>query len=223
MADSDRIYIGGQQIEFVSQFCYLGIELSVTGTCFSHHVRERVSKGHKAAYAISNVSMLSLQTALSLFMISVLPVLSYGIRIAWRHLTAAQLLDMERVKASYIKRALGIPRTSSTRLAYKLAGCKYLAEELQLSLKLEQTDGYSQYMEEVHRKQEHINQMFYLTPAMTQTWWTEPLQPRRHHVTRFAVHGFHHKICVTPEWHAPCSDCICRHCLESCHETYHWE
>ena len=83
----------------------------------------------------------------------------------------ANLLTLERVNASYLQRLLGLPKNAPTRLAYSLAGCGYLVEQLAASYMLEATTAYTDYMNEVSQKKNEISPLFYQTPTMTQNWW----------------------------------------------------
>ena len=63
----------------------------------------------------------------------------YGIQVIWRYLTAHQLEELDKVKASFLKRALGLPRTARNRRVIAMAGCDGLIEDLVPRFKLSET------------------------------------------------------------------------------------
>src|SRR5699024_6155254 len=86
-------------------------------------------------------------------------------------------------------------------------------EYLRNSLKLEQTPALSQFLRDHERKQLEIPASFYESFAMLQNTWKQPDRPLRHVLTRFAAHGFHHKICRISRFHeAGSADCRCTLC-----------
>jgi len=87
-----------------------------------------------------------------MFMIKVFPVLAYEIRVTWKHLSTANLHELEKAKSCYVKRVLGLPRCAPARLAYEMARCKYVAEELLISYNLESTKACTDYMQEITEK-----------------------------------------------------------------------
>ena len=55
---------------------------------------------------------------------------------------------------------------------------------------------------------------------MTYDNWKRRGYDLRHVVMRFAVNGFHYKLCKTKRFHQPESDCVFERCEKSC-ERYH--
>jgi hypothetical protein len=62
------------------------------------HIISRARAANFAGFKIKNLSKLSLETALKLFHFKVAPMATYGIQIAWMHLSVNNLLYLEKVK-----------------------------------------------------------------------------------------------------------------------------
>lgn len=221
LARSDAIRLNGELVEFVNQFTYLGIELTPSVRSPTAHINERVRKAILAGLTITNPQLLSLDTALKLFDIKVGPIATYGIDLMWNNLTILHLKKIEKVKSLFVKRALCVARTTLTRLAYKLAGCKYFIMEIKDRFGLPETPGFIAFTQEVDRKTREIADEFYSTQAMTSQRWKEPLQTARHITTREAVHGFHHAFCTRGRCFQPNEECACRFCGAPC-ARYHY-
>jgi hypothetical protein len=66
-----------------------------------------------------------MMTAMMLFDLRILPILTYGIEITWNHLTKRNLRDIERVKPTFLKRVMCLSKHAPSRLTYVLAREKY--------------------------------------------------------------------------------------------------
>jgi len=117
----DKLRVLGEYIPNVSRFEYLGLIVPANGKSYGHHTRNRVSKAIKAISSIRDPSKLSLPTAVKLFDIKVFPVVTYGVKAIWKHLTRLDLECIEGTKATFLKRVLNVHRKSRNRLVYKLA------------------------------------------------------------------------------------------------------
>lgn len=124
------------------------------------------------------------------------------------------------VKASYLKRALGVSKLTPSRLVYEQTKEPFLIEELRLEFLLPSTGPYEVIIKERTEKRKGIDLAFYDMSAFTDRSWTLPSQELRHVVTRLAVHGFHHKVCSTSNFHMPVDSCVCKLCLHRC-ARYH--
>ena len=54
----------------------------------------------------------------ALFGCKITPIITYGIEIKWSYITEKNLLALERIKSLYIKRAIGVAKTTRSRLVY---------------------------------------------------------------------------------------------------------
>jgi hypothetical protein len=75
----------------------------MNGRNFTNHVRERAASAIAASHRIKNLSQLSMTTAMNLFDLKILLILTYGIKITWNHLTKRNLTDIESVKSTFLK------------------------------------------------------------------------------------------------------------------------
>ena len=57
-------------------------------------------------------------TAMTLFRTVITPIATYGINIIWNKLTNIDLALLETVKSRYMKRVLGIGKTTPSRITY---------------------------------------------------------------------------------------------------------
>jgi len=220
LAASDTLHVNRTSVKFVNSFKYLGVILPTNGRAFLEHITDRVRRALVASVGIRTPSKLSLRTALILFDIKVAPVASYGIEIIWDHLSSALLEKLDRIKPAFLKRALGLHRSSLNRYVYLLSDTSLFVEDLKRRFKLATTPAYLEFVSLWERKMAEINPDFYCTGAMTSEAWKGANRTNRHVVTRFAVHGFHHVLCATVGFHEPTDVCTCSRCGENCHK-YH--
>jgi hypothetical protein len=69
-------------------------------------VKERASAALRSMHEVENPRLLSLETAMKLFSAKITPILTYGLKQIWDHLTVNDLTKLENVKAAYLKKAL---------------------------------------------------------------------------------------------------------------------
>ena len=217
-----EISIRGQKLKISPDFKYLGITLQPTAKCFTKHVTDRAAQAVMAMHDIKNIRLLSLETALNLFKARIIPILCYGIEVIWSHLTENNLNTLEKVKATYLKRALGVSKTTRSRLVYLLAREPFLLEDIKLRYMLQHTKALGNQMKIMEEKRADVWPEFYGTGAMTDRTWTTSNFELRHVVTRLSIHGFHHLLCTNKTHHDPTPACVCELCSKVC-ERYHIE
>jgi hypothetical protein len=81
LANTDRIFYGKEPLELVAEGKYLGIVFQMNGRNFTNHVRERAAAVIAASHGIKNLSQLPMMTAMKLFDLKILPILTYGTEI----------------------------------------------------------------------------------------------------------------------------------------------
>lgn len=153
---------------------------------------------------------------MKIFTVKIVPIITYGLEIVWQYLTKSNLKDLEKVKATYLKRVLGLSRFAPSRIVYELTREPMLLEDLRLQFLLPSTSAYESTVLEHQRKKAEIWEEFYVTDAMAREDWKEANYLQRHLVTRFATHGFHFKICRNTSFHDPNEECMCLLCDELC-------
>jgi uncharacterized protein (DUF2344 family) len=207
-------------LDFVNEMEYLGFTLQCTTRSFSNHVSKRCMNAVTAMHSISNIPLLSIDTALKLFNLKIAPIASYGIQVIWAKLKISDFDKIEAVKASFIKRAMNLSKYTKTRLAYLLVNCDFFVCELKNQFDLPSTAAYENFLKARTDKFGDIDPDFLNTHAMTNNQWKTSQQKDRHIFTRYAVHGFHHLICKNPAYHSAIDKCVCKLCDEKC-STYH--
>ena len=208
------------KLTYVNSFEYLGVTLSCTMKSFSAHIMKRCAKALSEVHATKNPTALSIETALKIFAIKVAPMILYGIDLIWEHMSVNDMERMDKVKAAYLKRCLGLNKSARNRLVFQLAGAPYLVEETQRTRRLPRTQAFEDYVGKQERKLAMVNPKFYGTVAMTTNEWKEHSRENRHLVTRSAVHGFHGALCVRDDYHEPDGSCFCVWCGRDC-PLYH--
>jgi hypothetical protein len=217
---NENVMYNNVKLELVNEMEYLGFTLQCTTRSFTKHISKRCTNAITAMHAISNISLLSIDTAIKLFHLKIAPIASYGIQVTWSKLKISDLDKLEAVKASFLKRAMKLSKYTKTRLAYLLANCDFFVTELKTQFGLPNTAAYESFLNSRTDKFGDIDPEFTSTRAMTSDQWKLPQQSDRHVDTRFAVHGFHHLVCVNPAYHNATSSCVCKLCGKKC-ETYH--
>ncbi|KAJ4434486.1 hypothetical protein ANN_23048 [Periplaneta americana] len=207
LTEEGNVKCNGKQLKKTSDFKYLGITIHTTGKSFRLHIRSRVMAATRAMNEIRNITQLSISTAMDLFRIKILPVLTYGLESVGEYLTYKQMEELERVKAKYLKRALGLPQNARSRLVYELSRETFLIEDLRCEIMLPANDAYKRLLKDLHEKKTSIPEEFYTTCAMQDRTWTEANHEMRHVTTRLAIHGFHHKVCGNKTYQEPNDKC----------------
>ncbi|KAJ4438210.1 hypothetical protein ANN_14149 [Periplaneta americana] len=139
-----------------------------------------------------------------------------GLRDCDEAYVESNLKDLEKVKAAYLKRVLGLSRFTPSRIVYELTREPMLLEDLRLQFLLPSVSAYESTDLEHQCKKAEIWEEFYVTDVMAREDWKEANYLQRHLVTRFAIHGFHFKICRNTSFHDPNEECMCLLCNELC-------
>mgnify|MGYP003623555050 CR=1 FL=1 len=113
---------------------------------------------------------------------------------------------LEKVKASYLKKVLGVGTNSKSRLVYELTREIIILEDICLTYLLPSTGPYDEELEERKMKRKGNHEDFYTTTAIQERSWIKENQPQRY-IINLATHGFHHE---------PCESCICEWSENQC-------
>ena len=132
---------------------------------------------------VQKIKSLSLETAVALFKTKIMPVLTYDIEIVGEKLTMANLETLEKVKATYIKKAIGVSKNTRSRLVYLLARETFLIEDLRTNMTLPRTNASEQLLTTLKEKREATPAEFYGTGAMIDREWTKENFELRHVIT----------------------------------------
>jgi hypothetical protein len=210
----------GQALEKVSEFCYLGVTLQPT-CCFTKHILKAKGRALASLYSIKNLQLVSVKTALKLFNIKVFPVLSYGLKEIGPFLGASHFLQLDTVFSAYLKRMLGLARGASATLCHALVDMPFLSEQIMESIgpSLSEQQNYNEIIES--KWMSFVEANYTEGPAFKKKDWTGPMQKNRHWVASMTAHGFHHLICICPDFHSPNSKCKCCFCDSTGIGRYH--
>jgi len=110
----------------------------------------------RAMNDIKDVKLSALGTAMKLFRLMVVPTLTYGMELVWEYLTRKQLLELEKIKARYLKRVIGVSQHTRSRLVYELAKGTFFIEDLKTLLMLPMTTAYKDALRELNNKKMDI-------------------------------------------------------------------
>jgi hypothetical protein len=131
---------------------------------------------------IQSLSKLSLETALKLFDMKIVPILTYGLEILWEHLGGNSLKTLECMKAIYLKKALRVSRCTLSWLVYILARESLPIEDLQYKLLLPSINAANRLIIQRRKKKRKIWFEF-CSKAVINREWTKPNYDPRHLVT----------------------------------------
>jgi hypothetical protein len=116
-----------------------------------------------------------LTTAIKLFQLKVNPVATYGLENIWVHLKKKQLERLEKLKATFLKKALCLSKYTPSRLLSKYTPSRLVyeptrevpnVEELRLESLLPATPAYVELLQELQLKKAKIWEEFCTTDAM---------------------------------------------------------
>jgi Reverse transcriptase (RNA-dependent DNA polymerase) len=219
---TDKLKIGNDDVEFVSDFVYLGVKFQASGLSFAKHIDKRIKAAIFATCKLISLPKASLDTALKIFDLAISPIASYGIEAIWSYLSLSDLHHLETVKTRFLKRALSLSKFIKSRYTYKLAETGYFIDDLRRKFSLPETESYKKFLTNQTFKNSCINPQFFDTPAMINQNWKTACFENRHVFTRFACHGFHYVLCNDKSYHASAHDaCKCVKCGDKM-DQYHF-
>jgi hypothetical protein len=218
--------VAGEKIEFVKCFSYLGIYFQRQCCNFTEHIIQRKKNAVLAMNMYGDLRKLSINCAKRIFHMKFAPMASYGIELIWPTLTVNNLRELETVKSRYFKRVLGVGKKNKNTYVYKLVDEPLFVADLKNQYNLPDTENYVKFLSMYTAEHmSRFNVKFLETPAMRNDVWKQPLfETNRHVFTRFAIHGFHDKICNQTVDDKKCFEesdlCVCTLCGEKCTQ-YH--
>jgi hypothetical protein len=157
----------------------------------------------------------SVETALKLFGLAISPVASYGIEAIWPYLSVTDLNCLEKTKSRFLKRVLSLSKHTKSRFTYELTETDLFMNDLKNKYNLPETLAYDKFIEQKLVNFAEIHPDFYETPAFLDSNWKKVNIKDRHLFTRYACHGFHHKMCEVSDYHSCATDkCKCKFCQQ---------
>ena len=121
-------------LERVSNFKYL--EIILQQTVFIQHVTDRTTQATGGAHIIADLRKMSVKAVVQLFNVKIVSILPYGLQLIWEHLDINSLCQIEKVKATYLKKVLGLSKYAPSRTVYKLSREQFLIGKFTFLYKL---------------------------------------------------------------------------------------
>lgn len=164
-----------QNLEIVND---LGATLQ-TALGFNKQVKKAMAVVSKLSV---HVNKLSLKKAMLVLQTKVKPIITYALHIHAPYLALDSLQKLDRVKSTYLKKVLDLPRCALTERAHNLCGEKRLCEDLAgKNYKFEKSvwRQYSQHLELQRRTTPECNNIGN-NIAFDEDRWKGPGQARHH-------------------------------------------
>ena len=158
--------------------------------------------------------LLSIATAVKLFLIKALPKLSYGMGRVWKHLTLKNFLEFERCFSAYLKRTFRVHRSARNRYLYVLADMDTpFVEIMRTRLRVENTPAFLEFVAQWKTKVSEIRIRLEDDPILRRReTWSAAMYTRRHIFARYIVHGYHHCLRSRKNCHEQEESCTCKYC-----------
>src|SRR5580693_5943219 len=95
---------------------------------------------------------MSVGTGVKVLNMKFLPMLSYGLDRAWKHLTVENFRSLERCFCTFMKRVLSLHKTTKNRFVYLLADCPPSVEAIRKRLWVLPTRSFTEFLDSVREK-----------------------------------------------------------------------
>lgn len=211
----------GMKVDYVNSYEYLGITFQ-TKLAFTEHITKKLLSAASATGSLVRLRRVSLETARLIFNAKISSKAEYGLRVISPHLTLTNLLQLDRIKTTFYKRALCLHKNSSNRVT--LAMCREIpyVQKLIANGKLNLTDeSIANYRDYYAERELPPDDICWRGPAFSSAKWMGTDMTNRHCYTRATIHGFHHKLCVIHTYHDISDLCKCQLCNKVCNNIYH--
>ena len=220
--------IGGDGLEIVSQFTYLGFLLTPQ-LSFTKHLQSLNTKARsRIGYMFHHLPIrdVSMNMAMGLFKIYILPIYQYGLPIwSMRH-SKSVTSELNAVFTKYLKRYLGVPRHFSNHITHFLTETTpfftFLQKRIQDSITCVRfPTEFSGIMLSIFNGRatedynclEQVPSWFWLSQSFHQL----PSNPK--HRRRLCMDIFdskHSNFCQKDIFHIPDEACVCKYCNDIC-------
>ncbi|CAG0904326.1 unnamed protein product [Cyprideis torosa] len=95
----------------------------------NRHIINKKRKALGVIASLKDLPLVTIKTAIRIYHMKIEPMMTYLVDVIAPNMTSAQMLEMDRVKAAFLKRALAVHRSSSSTLAHELCGVSTLCED----------------------------------------------------------------------------------------------
>ena len=196
LAQNDVFTYHDKEIEVVSSYEYLGITLQSQLT-FTEHILKIKRKSAAVIGTLTKLHLVTVDCAIRIFNMKIKPIITYCLDIFAEFLTKSQLLELDKTKSMFIKKALCVHFSTSSTLVHELVGSPFLCEELHHNsvVSFNQTAWNSYKNHRLERRNSFKLKYGTSGPAFTTQDWKKNNYQHRHYYTRTTSHGFHHLLC----------------------------
>ena len=105
------------------------VTLQCKGYSNGQYITDRTTMAIKAIHDIKELPRMSMEAAINLFHLEVLPISTYGLQLIWEHQNTSSLRKLEKVKETYLKKASGLSKHAQSRTVYELTKDPFFIEE----------------------------------------------------------------------------------------------
>lgn len=209
---TDVVKYGHLEIEFVNSYEYLGVTLQTTLTWTKHFENKRKKTAHTIG-ALDYLAKLTLTTAEKVFNIKIWPALTYAIRAIIPTINTQHLITLDKIKAQFYKKTLGLPKNTSNTFVFQLAATNRMGKDLIETFFNTPEATKIEYKNSTNEKGwKFVVDSYTDGPAFYTESWKKANQKDRHILTATTWHGYHHFICQKDHFHYPIENCVCRLC-----------
>ena len=224
LSSDDELFYNMDKVNFVNEYDYLGVTVQPRWTFTKHLKRKRlkmVTVMNTAPSLGKRLQELSVGCAVRFFDIMLKPILCYGLEAVWPDLKSCHYKLLDSAKWYFFKRVLGLSKFCKNRYVSLLLGLPLLTEQFVAKSHEYVTYSWLIYKSEVELKLIDVPVDFFASFAMCSNEWMKSGFVKRHLLTRYSVHGFHSKFCMSDVFHERCATCICLYCNEYCGDLNH--
>ena len=177
---------------------------------FTEHIVKKKRKALGVIASLKELPLVSLDTAIRIYDMKVLPTVTYLIDLITPCMTLSQMRELDKVKASFVKKALGLHRSASSTLSLEIFSTGTMCEDLKRKNYVFDGETWKRY--ELEREEKLINLCIdNFTDGLCFNFdeWRLAGQKTRHFYIRFTAHGFHHRLCKFKDCYEAIDNCIC--------------
>lgn len=219
---NDDLFLNNEKLEYTNVYEYLGVTMQPTLT-ISKHITAKSIKASHAIGSVKHMQKLSLDTINKIYKIKIQPTVSYSFGVLSQDLTWNHLIQLDKIKAKFYKKCLGLHKNSSNTLVLHMVNAeRYGNEVIQkygINMKKDEIQKYRNVVEK--KNMDFTVNNFTDGPIFRSYIWKKHGQSNRHLLARYTTHGFHHKICKIQNFHTNYEDCICNICNLPIINRYH--
>ncbi|KAL1446221.1 hypothetical protein WDU94_003695, partial [Cyamophila willieti] len=126
---TDILQFDNTNLEFVNEYEYLGVLIQPT-LCITNHIKLKSVKAAYALASVGNMQYISVETINKIFQLKIDPIVTYCFGTLAEDLSAAHLINLDKIKARCFKKGLGLHKNTSNTLTFHLAGVRRYGEEI---------------------------------------------------------------------------------------------